>query len=236
MAPSHNRNRDAQVEDGVSLLAHLIHDLKNPLGVVIGYAETIPLAEPEEQPALCARLTVNARVMLEVLDEYALLEALRQDRVPLERGLHEWRIVTDRVLQDVAEAAAEREQHVSCRADDAVKLHGDAQRIRQVLRLLVREALRSTPKGASLELAAEPVEGAVELVVAVSAEGVDGVPAMLRIFDADRPAIALARRLMTLHGGTLSFEVLPGRTAARARLPLGPGLRRRPGTNPIGHE
>ncbi len=209
----------------MSLLDHLIHDLKNPLGIVLGYAEALALADSSEQAELSSRLVINARVLLEVLDQYSLLVDLRRKRVTLDRAECDWRTLSGRVLKDVGETARERDQEITCRADGAVTMHADPHRLEQVIRLLVREALRSTVRGARLLLTAQPVEGAVELRLSVTAasggKAPDPVPA-LPVFDPDRPAIELAQRLVELHGGSLSFSSEPNRAAATVLLPLAP--------------
>jgi signal transduction histidine kinase len=216
-------------DDEVSLIEHLIHDLKNPLGVVLGYAEAMVLADADEQPELCARLAVNARVMLEVLEEYSLLDAARQGCITLEPTACDWPSLAGRVIKDSAASAAEREQQITCRATGPIVLRADSHRLQQTLRLLVREALRSAPRGACLQLAAQPIEGAVELVLEVPVAIVAtaaGAAQARQVFDRGRPAIELAERLIALHGGSLAFADDAGRAIVRVRLPVVPAGRR----------
>jgi len=208
--------------DDVSLVAHMVHDLKNPLGIVLGYAEAMTLADSSEQAELSSRLIINARAVLEVLDQYSLLADLRRKRITLERTRCDWRTLSGRVLKDVAEAARERDQEITCRADEAVTVHADAHRLEQVMRLLTREALRSTVRGTRLLLTAQPVEGAVELRLSVTAASSDNVPdspTALQVFDPERPVIELVQRLVELHGGSLSFDSEPNQAAAIVLLP-----------------
>lgn len=59
--------------DDTQLLAQVIHDLKNPLGVILCYADLTMDAPEAERREYGQRLQANARALLEFLDTCALL-------------------------------------------------------------------------------------------------------------------------------------------------------------------
>lgn len=71
--------RRAAVRDA-ELFEQLVHDLRNPLGVIVYFAEAVPSAAAGERDELCERLRVNAQRALHVLEEFCLLADLRAGR------------------------------------------------------------------------------------------------------------------------------------------------------------
>jgi two-component system, OmpR family, sensor histidine kinase BaeS len=112
----------------------------------------------------------------------------------------------------------------------ALTLDADPVRIREVLANLVVNAIRHTPRGGSVRLAATVDGPWVELTVADTGEGIP--PAALdRVFDrfqrrADAGGsglgLTIARDLVAAHGGTIRAEsdgVTGHGTTFRVRLP-----------------
>src|SRR5262245_10312761 len=206
----------------LSLLAHLVHDLKNPLGLVVGYAEALTLTDASEHAELSARLMVNARALLEVLDEYSLLSDLRRRRVRLDRAACNWQAVAGRVIKALRETARERDHEITNPHEHEVTVYADPQRFEQMVRLLVREALRATPRGTRVELSAHPTaDNAVEVRLDVSPGAVENMPDVgaLSVFDVERPAVELVQRVVDLHGGSLTLTHEARHAAAHIRLP-----------------
>ena len=75
------RKRDSAIAlSEEDLFERLVHDLRNPLGVIAYFAEAVATASPAEHDDLCVRLRVNAQRLLHVLEEFSLLADLRSDR------------------------------------------------------------------------------------------------------------------------------------------------------------
>ena len=110
----------------------------------------------------------------------------------------------------------------------------DGQRVLQVARSLVENALRHTPEGTTVVISAEPRDDAVELVVE---DDGPGIPPEHRAHVFDRfyrvdgamasgsgLGLAIARELAELMGGTLELSEHDGRTRFTLRLPAARGV------------
>jgi signal transduction histidine kinase len=131
-------------------------------------------------------------------------------------------------------AAAKAKGHALEISAPALKGAADKARVRQIAWILLSNAVKYSPKGASIALRLERLDD--EAVLTVSDEG-PGIPVSLRsqIFDltrmpaADLPprgrglglGLSIARRLVELHGGSIKFNDESGRgTVFTVRLPL----------------
>jgi signal transduction histidine kinase len=125
------------------------------------------------------------------------------------------------MLADLAElygAAAEAgEQALEVDLAETLALSGDQDLLLQAVANLLDNALKFTPSGGTVRLAAKPVAGAVEIVVADDGPGLapgDRDRAGERFFRADAArttpgsglGLSLVRAVMALHGGEVSLQ------------------------------
>jgi signal transduction histidine kinase len=207
-----------------ALGAQVAHEIKNPLTAIKGLADL--LAEQAERP--------EDRLRLEVMGgEVARIEGILRDYLSFSRPLGE----VARAPVDVAEALRSFEAllgHRAERAGVALSFDGaplraalDPRRVKEAVLNLALNALDATARGGSVRVSwaveAERVVvtvddtggGMSEAVAARAGEGFfttrDGGTGL---------GVALARRVATEHGGSLTYETAPGR-GTRARLDLG---------------
>jgi two-component system OmpR family sensor kinase len=103
----------------------------------------------------------------------------------------------------------------------------DRERVAQIMRILLDNALRHTPEGTDVTVRADRINGAAELTVADTGPGLDG-QARLKAFDrfytgdAARGAglgLAIARELAERMAGRIVLASRPGRTSFTLKLP-----------------
>jgi two-component system, OmpR family, sensor kinase len=103
----------------------------------------------------------------------------------------------------------------------------DADRVAQIIRILLDNALTHTPEGTSISITAQRRDGAASLVVADDGPGI-GPHDRNRVFDrfytGDRVSgsglgLAIARELAMRMNGELGVESRRGRTRFELRLP-----------------
>jgi signal transduction histidine kinase len=212
-----------------NLLADVAHELRTPLSVIRGRVEGMAdgLYEPggDDLALIGAETTVMAR-LLDDLQHLSNAEAgaLRLHRERLEPG----ELVETAEAAHRAEAA---ERGVTLRAEqppNLPELEVDRVRIGEVLANLVSNALRHTPSGGTVTIAADRDEGGVAFRVTDTGEGI-APDELAHVFDrfARSPesrgsglGLAIAKSLVQAHGGTISAESEPGRgTTIRFVLP-----------------
>lgn len=226
-AMSARLQRDA--DERRQLLADVSHELRTPLSVIQGNVEGI----------LDGLYPADRAHLEPILEEIGLLERLVDDLRTLslaETGglrLHREPADLHRLLADVAAAFEARAAAagLSLRVDappDLPMLELDVTRMRQVFGNLVANALRFTPRGGEVTIAAATVGDATTIEVRDTGTGID--PEILpHVFDrfyraADSTGsglgLPIARSLVEAHGGTI--EAQPGRprgTTIRISLP-----------------
>jgi signal transduction histidine kinase len=212
-----------------NLLADVAHELRTPLSVIRGRVEGMAdgLYEPggDDLALIGAETTVMARL----LDDLQLLSnaeagALRLHRERLEPS----ELVETAEAAHRAEAAERGVRLLAEQPPNLPELDVDRVRIGEVLTNLVSNALRHTPSGGTVTIAADRDEGGVAFRVTDTGEGI-APDELAHVFDrfARSPesrgsglGLAIAKSLVQAHGGTISAESEPGRgTTIRFVLP-----------------
>lgn len=189
------------------LLSSVCHDLKDPLAsIVMGAGFLRRSLSPEDKAAQRVVEAIHraADRMSQLITSFADLARLETHELTLEVLPHDLgAIVKAAFEQFVAEATAQNVP-VSLELDPGLPtLPCDRERMLQILRHLTASALRVVPEGGCIVIAADTgASGAVRIqVLAKRAPG----PSARRIgSEPPKPALALARGLIELHGGRLA--------------------------------
>jgi signal transduction histidine kinase len=205
-------------------VANVSHELKTPLTAIAGYAETLAAEDGDAQAKQFAQTIVeNARRMQRLVDD--LLDLSR-----IESGT--WRpepriVDVGAAARDAWASFAERAAARQVRFEPPTKpvaVRADAEALRQILTNLFDNALRHTPPGGSIRVAAE--RAGSDTIVRVSDTG-SGIPAdhLPRIFerfyrvDPGRSrqeggtglGLAIVKHLVEAHGGRVEATSALGR-------------------------
>jgi two-component system OmpR family sensor kinase/two-component system sensor histidine kinase BaeS len=203
-----------------NMVADVAHELRTPLSVLQGNLSGLLDGVFPLEMAEVARLYDETRLLNRLVDdlrELAQAEAgqLRLDLRPLN--------VSDVIGSTVdAFSAAAAEQQVELSGDAASDLplvQADAERVAQVLRNLLSNALRHTPPGGLISVAASSQPGGVEVSVSDTGEGIaaEDLPHVFdRFWRSDKSraretggsglGLAIARRLIEAQGGRIGVE------------------------------
>jgi signal transduction histidine kinase/ActR/RegA family two-component response regulator len=194
--------------------ATLGHELRNPLGVIS--AAISVLAEDDEPDERAARLKEiiarQTRHLSRLVDDLLDVSKLVAGKLSLERRpenlreLVEWTLSTFREIDTAS-------RHVVTLTGESVWVEVDPTRLEQVVLNLLDNAVKHTPPGGRIELGiASEGEDAI-LRVRDSGVGIppESLPLIFEPFvQADRSAgglglgLTLVKRLVELHGGTVS--------------------------------
>jgi signal transduction histidine kinase len=219
-----------------NMVADIAHELRTPLTNIKGYLEAVldGVVQPSESTIrnLDEEATLLARLVSD-LQELSLAEAgeLKLQMQPADIGQ-----IIGNTCELMQTKAVQKKITLRCEIDNNLPvIPADPQRIGQVLRNLITNALTATPHSGSVSITAGQKDGFIEVSIADSGEGIS--PENLeRIFerfyrvDKSRAratggtglGLTIARRLIEAHHGTMRAESEPGKGSRFIfTLPLG---------------
>ena len=204
------------------------HELRTPLNAVIGFSDVLlermfgELNERQEE--YLRDIRSSGHHLLELINEILDLSKVEAGRMELELGPVSLADAIDHGLAMVRERAAKH--GISLRRDiagDIGMVWADELKLRQVLLNLLTNAVKFTPDGGSVEIAARVTDGEVEVSVTDTGIGIAEAERE-RIFEAfqrgGRTAptgaegtglgLTLTRQIVELHGGRIWMTSTPG--------------------------
>jgi CheY-like chemotaxis protein len=209
------RKSSEQKDDFLAMLAH---ELRNPLAA-IELANQLSEMSDGQEIAMAREITARqVKNLSHLIDDLLDLSRITRDMIQLKRELVDICTIVQSAAATVQPLIAER-QHVlavDC-PDEVITVDADPVRIEQVLVNLLSNAAKYTPHGGRIAVSVSR-DGA-DVVVRVRDNGVGISPDMLpRVFELftqldrtlDRSqgglgiGLTLVRRLVELHGGTVS--------------------------------
>ena len=139
------------------LSALVIHELRNPVGVIRGYTEMLldspHLDETDRRHAgVVDRSTLHLQRLVDDLLDLARLDAGHISIDP--RQMPAGRLIRD-VLENHRPSAAAKCLTITERLEPDLPVHADAQRLRQALDNLLSNAIKYTPEGGTVTVGAE---------------------------------------------------------------------------------
>lgn len=223
------------------LFADVSHELRTPTTAILGEAEiTLRGADrpADEYKAALRRIVDTSRQLATVIDDLLAMARSDIDALSLvKRPLDLAETVRDALLQATALGAS---RAIRLQADelpsDRCAVMGDAQRLRQLLLILLDNAVRYSPDGSTVRLRLlPPTAKRPHCAVEVADEGI-GIAAheLPQVFERHfrgeaarhrRPegsglGLAIAQALARAHGGRVELSSTPGQgTVARLLLP-----------------
>jgi signal transduction histidine kinase len=217
------------------LLSRVSHHLRTPLASMQGYLELLlwrqgQLDPAEERNYLQTAIRQSENLARRVHDLLELTQLEAEDVHPAAEEFDLAELVHDVVHRLEAEARQRAVcLSVVCPGIDATALRVDAdlRLIERVLHSLVENALRQTPAAGQVTIAFERTGSRVRVVVRDNGEGIAGELLDGERVDAADPRghggldLAIARRIVQLHGGEIEVQSRPGQgTQVAFDLPL----------------
>ena len=212
-----------------AFIANASHELRTPIFSLAGFAELLEDEDPD--PAARAEFVRNMREQIARLTKLTadLLDLSKRDADAMEIRTERVELgeLTDRVVAEFSPAAERHDSPIDVRPAGGAVAEADPERVAQIMRILIDNALTHTPAGTSIAVSAQTSNGDATLVVADDGPGVDA-HARARIFErfytADRVrgsglGLAIARELAARMKGELELASRRGRTEFTLRLP-----------------
>ncbi|WP_224243433.1 sensor histidine kinase [Hyalangium gracile] len=207
------------------LLAIVAHDLRNPLTTVTTSASLLhrnaPTADGEKFRARLGSIERAARQMNHLIQDLLDLARFQAGTLVLRQTEHSARELLQEVLDNHALQAAQKSQRLSVEpALSEALVRCDRDRLLQVFSNLVGNAIKFTPEGGQIVLAAASQPGSVMFSVRDTGPGISAehLPRLFHRYFQVEPThrngvglgLSIVKAIIDAHGGTLSVESQPG--------------------------
>lgn len=222
MAGDLARSRDLRRQ----MTADIAHDLRTPLSVILGHAEGLKdgvLPANQETYNIIHDEAIRLNRLIDDLRTLSLADA--GELTLLARPTPPAALVERALAVHGAQAQALGIALQGSVADGLPDVAVDPDRLAQVLDNLVSNALRFTPAGGRVQIAAARAANGVTLTVSDSGRGIDAADlpyVFARFYRGDRArqrqgegsssglGLAISKSIVEQHGGTIGVESVPG--------------------------
>jgi signal transduction histidine kinase len=213
----------AEAAEGISqakdrFIAMLSHELRNPLSAIANAVEVLKRREPDgdDPRSIVAILDRQTRHLTFLVNDLLDMSKFATGKVKLDRQDTDLAALTREVAETMQHAGRFSRHPLRLRLAPA-PLSGDPDRLVQVVRNLLDNAVKFTPAGGAIEVGVAVEDGAACLRVRDAGAGLDAAigeqlfePFVQGEQDIGRAegglglGLAIVRRIVELHGGTVS--------------------------------
>ncbi len=231
------REMDRMKANFISMVSH---ELRSPLNAINGYLdlalEGVGGELNERLHEFIRRARSSSEHLTALVDDLLLISRADAGQFRLTIGQAHAQKIIKEALEEVELLAADAHIQVAVRvAPDLPPIAGDEMRLKQVVRNLLTNAIKFTPRGGRIMVSAELRAKGVEIAVQDSGRGIS--PEHLpRIFDrfyqvargqgarrGQGLGLAIVKTIVERHHGSISVESIPGEGSTFLLvLPLGP--------------
>jgi GAF domain-containing protein len=201
-------------------LANMSHELRTPLNAIIGFSEVLAQGMfgeiNEKQTEYLHDILESGRHLLSLINDILDLSKIEAGRMELELSDFDLPSAIENALILVRERASRRGIRLGSTIDERLgTICGDERKVKQVLLNLLSNALKFTPEGGQIDVAARQHDDGAEVSVADTGIGIaltdqDAVFEEFRqVGTADKKAegtglgLTLSRKFIELHGGRI---------------------------------
>ncbi len=219
-------------------LATVSHELRTPLTAILGWSRMLREARlpPDRRERAIETIERNAQAQAQIIEDILDVSRIISGKLRVEFrpvGLREVLLAAMDAVRPTAEAKGI--ELIAALDADVGRIHGDGDRLQQVVWNLLSNALKFTSKGGRVALRLFARDGLAEIEVSDTGSGI--APEFLpHVFDRFRQAdstmsrthgglglgLAIVRQLVNVHGGAVSAasDGLGCGSTFRVRLPL----------------
>lgn len=209
------------------MTADIAHELRNPLTVISGYLDAMQKGDLQPTPKRLTAVHDEIQHLEQIVQDLRTLSLADANALALNPAPVAPHELIERIAARFAPQAAQKQIALRVEASDTLPiLNVDEARLTQVLDNLVNNALRHTPQGGTIRLAALTRENMLRFVVADSGAGIapEDLPHVFeRFYRADKArssdenssglGLPIAKALIEAHGGKIWAESELGRGA-----------------------
>jgi two-component system sensor histidine kinase/response regulator len=200
------------------------HDLRNPLGVILGYSVFLLIMRrselADEDAEIVEEIKNSSQFMLSLINDLLSISTIEAGKLTLERTSTDLAELTVANVRRNAVLAARKGMRLACTADrDLPRVLVDAQKVEQVLSNLIGNAVQYSFPESSIEVAVRHQRGEVILSVTDHGQGLapGDIGKLFKPFGRATSVstggekstglgLAIARRIVEGHGGRIWVE------------------------------
>jgi signal transduction histidine kinase len=210
-------------------IANASHELRTPIFSLSGFVELLEDEDPD--PEARAEFVRTMREQVDRLTKLTVdlldLSKIDADAIQIRREPVELVDVARRVIDEFVPAAERHESEITISEGAPSAARADPERVAQILRILIDNALTHTPKGTAISVQAQSRDGSATLIVTDDGPGIEA-RSRSRVFErfytgddvsGSGLGLAIARELALRMGGTVELRSRRGRTEFELRLP-----------------
>jgi signal transduction histidine kinase len=226
----------AQLQRQDEFLAVVAHELRAPLGAILGWAHMLRRnADEEDMQKGLEVIEQSVHVQAKLIDDLLMMSRMASNKIVLDMQPLSLAELVETAVEAVRPAAQDKGiRLVNSLNAQPLAVNGDATRLLQVLGNLLTNAVKFTPPCGEVEVSLKQSRGWAVITVADNGKGIapDLLPHVFDRFRQDPSAarvhgglglgLAIARHLVELHAGEIDAQSAgEGKGAAfTVRLPL----------------
>ncbi len=210
---------ERQERERKNMVADIAHELRTPIGVMQAKLEAIedgvfPLSLDEIK-----KLSKQTQLLARLVQDLRTLSLADAGQLQLESRTFNLASKIREITSGFEPSAQQKRVKLEVKAPERLELHGDPDRIAQVLFNLLDNALRYTPEHGTVCIALESTKNTVRVIVRDSGQGLPS-ESLEHVFDrfyrvdesrnrssgGSGLGLAIARTILELHGGKISVQ------------------------------
>ena len=201
-------------------LATISHEIRNPLNAILGWAHMLRLGKltPPNTERAIETIYRNAKSQAQLVADLLDVSRIISGKLQLDVRPVDLLSIINAAIDSIRPAADAKDIRLQAVLDPAAgQIHGDGDRLQQIVWNLLTNAVKFTPKGGRIQVKLQRIDSHVEIVVSDSGVGIskDFLP---YVFDRFRQAdasttrihgglglgLSIVHQLVDLHGGSVS--------------------------------
>ena len=211
-------------------LASMSHELRTPLTGILGLAQVLQMQTygemSEKQLQALRNIEASGRQLLELINDILDYSRIEAGKLNLRISPCSLAEVCQASLHAIKPQSQKKQQQTSLTIDPAsIIVPGDVRRLKQILVNLLSNAVKFTPSGGNLGIEVQGGEPGAQVRITVWDTGI-GISAndfprlfqpfsqldgrLERKYTGSGLGLSLVKRLVELHGGSMSVESAPG--------------------------
>ena len=217
------------------LITYLAHDLKTPLTSVIGYLSLLDEAPdmPPEQMAKYIRITLDKALRLERLtNEFFEITRYNLQQIVLEKENIDLSFMLVQMTDEFYPILKEHGNRVDLKTKDNLTVYGDSEKLARVFNNILKNAIAYSDAGTEIQIWTEECDNSVRICFrdegkTIPKQRLETIFEKFYRLDEARTTntggaglgLAIAKEIVTLHGGTIMADSADRMTTFTVFLP-----------------